>query len=384
MKTVKNFIVMALVGFFVTACQSDEDQSYAVDTQGKTAVNFELNANAIKYDVVNNAGLKYSPEYSEDGFRIYAFRRIENGADYKFEKTINLTNMEYDPDKQKLIGSDLLNIGTYKFLSVYGVNQGVLTTTPFNASTVLTDNFAMAYNGTAALNEIFVEDGPASTLKSYSLGLTSDANETVTATLKRAVSRVDIMFIKAKKEGEVYTELPYTNGNAFGQKDIETLQLRYKDLNSSMNFFGSLLLGVLSDTTRINLSNFTNIVTFGTAQATSVGQEDYARYDNVQESDLITGAAHVFGNYLIPNAENEKKVGLRIYIKPVGGEGRIITLADKLPIERNKVTLVKIYVIDNGDTPGPEEPNVFTTKVNFEVEIETVWDGSNEVIGEVK
>ena len=58
------------------------------------------------------------------------------------------------------------------------------------------------------------------------------------------------------------------------------------------------------------------------------------------------------------------------------GEGstRTITLKDKIPVERNKATLIRIYVL--GD-------NVFTTGVEFEVEVDTVWDGSNFVDGEI-
>lgn len=376
MKTSRAIILTALMGLFMTSCQN-EDQAPSVNSQEQTAVKFELDASAIKYDV-NNSGLKYSPAYSRDGFRIFAFKRVVGGTDYVYEKTISLTNMSYS--NNKLVGSDILSIGTYKFLSAYGVNQPGVLTLPAWSGKNLTDNFAIEYNGTAGLNEIFLQDTDAASLTSYDLGLTSDANPTVTATLKRAVSRVDIMFFKGKKENGGYTELAYTSGNdVFGKKTLETLQLRYKDLNPKIDFFGNLIATPMINA-NINLSNFTNTVTIGNALATIVGDTDYTKYDNVESADLINGAAHVFGNYVIPNADATKTASLEIYIKPTNGEGRVITLAEKLPMEKNKVTLVKIYVLDNG---GPEEPNVFTTNVNFEVEIETVWDGSNEVTGEV-
>ena len=43
-------------------------------------------------------------------------------------------------------------------------------------------------------------------------------------------------------------------------------------------------------------------------------------------------------------------------------------------VERNKATLIRIYVLGE---------NVFTTGVDFEVEVDTVWDGSNFVDGEI-
>jgi len=378
MKTLQVIIFMILAGFFMTSCQSDDEQVVTTDSKDQTSVKFELDASAIKYSV-SDSKLKFSPSYSKDGFKIYAFRRAVGGTDYIYEKTISLTNMTYSATDKKLSGSDLLTIGTYKFLSVYGVDQSGVLTIPTWTGKVLSDNFAMEYNGSAALKEIFVQDGDVSGLESYDLGLTSDANPTVTATLKRAVSRVDIMFFKGKKEGDTYTELPYTTGNVFGQKTIETLQLRYQDLNSKMDFFGNYMSGTFLNPT-LNLSNFTNIITIGNAAASIVGDDDYTKYDNVESADLINGAAHVFGNYVIPNTDDAATAGLTIYIKPVNGEGRTISLTNELPMERNKVTLVKIYVLD-GD--GPEEPNVFTTNVKFEVEIETVWDGSHEVTGEI-
>lgn len=378
MKTSRTIFFMALVGLLMTACQSDDEQVSSVNSQDQTAVNFELDASAIKYDVINNSGLKYSPTYSKDGFSVYAFKRVVGGTNYVYEKTISLSKMNYA--NNKLTGSDILSIGTYKFISAYGVNQTGILTIPTWTGKTITDGFAMDYNGTGALGEIFLQDTDAASLTSYELGLTSDANPTVTATLKRAVSRVDIMFFKGKKENGSYTEVPYTAGkNVFGQKTLETLQLRYTDLNTRMDFFGNLLTAT-PIAANINLSDFTNKVTIGNATATIIGDDDYTRYDNVDAADLINGAAHVFGNYVIPNADATETAGLEIYIKPVNGEGRVISLTDKLPMERNKVTLVKIYVLDNG---GPEEPNVFTTNVNFVVEIETVWDGSNEVTGEI-
>ena len=52
----------------------------------------------------------------------------------------------------------------------------------------------------------------------------------------------------------------------------------------------------------------------------------------------------------------------------------VIALQDKIPVERNKATLIRIYVLGE---------NVFTTGVDFEVEVDTVWDGSNFVDGEI-
>jgi len=380
MKTVRVIISMALAAFLLAACQNDEQQVVPTDSQEQATVKFELDASAITYNV-SDSKLKYSPSYSNTGFKIYAFKRVVGGSDYVFEKDIDVSKMEYSEADKKLEGTALLNIGTYKFLCTYGIDQPGKLTIPNMAGKVLTNNFVMEYNGSGALGEIFLEDTDVDALNDYELGLTSKTNPTVTATLKRAVSRVDILFFKGKKEGTTYTELPYKSGNAFGNKTIKTFTLRYKNLNSKMDFFGNYVSGVIN-TMNLNLGNFSNIFTFGNhATASEIGKDEYTKYDNVEPADLINGAAHVFGNYVIPNVDDAETANLELFIQPEVGEARTITIANKLPMEKNKVTLVKIYILDSGD--GPEEPNVFTTSVKFEVEIDTVWDGSHEVTGEI-
>lgn len=385
MRTSRTIIFMAIAAFLMSACQSeDEQQNLGVEKGEQTAVKFELDASALKYEV-NNSGLKYSPEYNKNGFSIYAFKKVVGGTDYVYSKTISLTGLSYSETDKKLTGTDKLEIGTYRFLCAYGDKQTGVLAIPTWTGQVLTDNFVMQYNGSGALGEIFVLDGPASSLTSYELGLTSVANPTVTATLKRAVSRVDIMFFKGTKSGNTFTEVAYPSGqNVFGNRTIEAMQLRYTDLNSTVDYFGNYVTAP-TVSANVNLSNLNHTVansniTIGNATTTEIGTTGYTRYDNVQSEDLINGAAHVFGNYVIPNdaaITDTPTAGLEIFIKPVNGEGRTITLTNLIPMERNKVTLVKIYAL--GDIP-----DIFNTEVQFEVEIETVWDGSNEATGEVK
>ncbi|HCO67609.1 MAG TPA: hypothetical protein DIT04_07640 [Dysgonomonas sp.] len=393
-----------------TACSSDDNEGYTVgpgNNGEQASVQFELDASMLNY-APSGPSLRYSPEYTSSGFSIYAFRQAIDGdleGQYVFEKTINLANMTYRESDRKLVGSDLLNIGTYKFISAYGLNQptSILSVPTFN---ILNDSYFITYNGgTTPLGEIFLQDTDAANLTSYDLGINS-TNPTVTATLNRAVSRVDIMFFKGtRNEDGTYTELPYNTGNnVFGNKTIQQIQLRYGNLNNVMNVFGNYAT-TTPMSANIELSNFSEIITIGnnTVSGTIVGDEDYTRYDAVASEDIIYGGAHIFGNYLFPNRElqeNEstiKNTSLEIYIKPEYGLGRTINVSvdeeHLLPVEKNKVTLVKIYIIERNPGPGPgpgpgpdpdpEEPTVFTTNVDFEIEIETVWEGSHEVTGEV-
>lgn len=400
MKTSLAIFFMAFAGLVMTSCQNDDDESTIVankDLGEKTSVTFELDASAIGYEVSTKATTQFAPRYTKDGFSIYAFRQVVGGTDYVFEKTVNLTNLSYSATTKKLTGSDLLPIGVYKFFPAYGLgNQSTLLTIPTWSNQTLSNDFTIGYNGGNGLTEIFlpITVGNVDALTSYEMGLTSATNPTVEASLQRAVSRVDVMFIKAiKSTGEngetIYTETAYPAGkDVFGEKTVKTLQLRYRGLNNLMSFWGSNLT-TSAFNSNINLDLSKGIILKGEHPTeTTIGKGSYLNYDNISSNDLIYGGAHVFGNYLLPNNNGDKTTSLELYIEPEGGLGRTINIsyddAHKLPIERNKVTIVKIYVVDNsGDPENPQPPTVFDTTVNFEVEIETVWDGSNEVVGEV-
>jgi len=396
MKT-KLFFILTAAALFTTACSNDDDADLKVSPATEQAsVNFELDASMLAYNPTG--GLRFTPSYTPNGFSIYAFRQVDGSADYMFEKIINMANMTYRESDRKLVGNDLVNIGTYKFIAAYGLNQAasVLNVPTFSA---LNDSYRITYQGgTTPLGEIFLANGNTASLTEYELGINA-TNPTVTATLERAVSRVDIMFFKGRKNDDgTYTELPYNTGNnVFGTKTIEQVQLRYRTLNNIMSFFGDYHTTAPMNT-NIELGNFANIITIGDGDETIVGDNATfdKRYDAIVPDDIIYGGAHIFGNYLFPNTDDAKTTGLEIFIKPVGGIGRTINVSvdddHLLPIERNKVTLVKIYVLDNGPGPGPgpgpdpdpEEPTVFTTNVQFEVEIITAWDGNHEVTGDIQ
>lgn len=395
-------LIMVAAGIMFTACQNDEDGVSVVNGEQGTPVKFELDASVLNYNP-SNPSLRYSPQYTPSGFSIYAFREQTPGAeDYSFEKNVNLANMAYDPTDKKLKGTDALNIGRYKFIAAYGLNQPVLDLASWGA---LNDNYSITYNpddvsnpANNRLGEIFLPEGNSAGLRNYDLGLSAQQNETVEIALKRAVARVDIMFFKGQKNSDgTYTELAYSPGNhVFGGQTLDYIQLRYQTLNNVIGYFGEYRTTNPIPQANINLTGFygTNgTMTIGNNNTgTIVGNQDYTRYDDVQAGDMIYGAAHIFGNYLLPNTDDTKTTSLEVYVKPVNGIARTINVSydddHKLPIEKNKVTLVKIYVIDNGNGGGgdpgdPELPHVFSTNVRFEVEIDTVWEDSYEVTGEL-
>lgn len=383
----KKFCSVLSIGalLFMGACQNnDGDVVTPVDNGETTKVEFELDASSLAHDASTRT---YTPVYTRAGFSIYAFKQTPApDGPFVFHKQINLSNMSYSNEKGKWVASDNLPIGTYKFVHAYGIEpqKGTRLSEPaWSSKPVLgTSDLAVGFNGSGPMTEIFLEtEKNAGSLVPYELGINESANQTVSGTLKRAVSRVDIMFISAVKEGDDFREVAYSGegGNIFGGKVIENIELQFNGVNNRMNFFG-----VDGTTSRSNVIlnlnntdeswyNFAQTITVGTGASTVVGTSDYLTYDNVLPTHIMNGNAHVFGSYLFPNADGTPTTGLKMVIKPTEGESRIIPITDLLPLERNKVTIVKVYVLNNN--------NVFSTTVEFEVEIITAWEDANEVSG---
>jgi len=385
MKTIETILIGLFAVFVMASCQDNNDETVPYTNGETTNVKFELDASSLHKGAITRT---YSPLYDESGFGIYAFKQVLGGSDYLFVKQVSMDGMSYSGQNQKLTGSDNLPIGKYKFVSAYGVaNQPTLITAPTWNNATLTDNLKLTYTAAGAMGEVFLAtDLDAMSLQDYELGLDDTTNPTVTATLKRAVARVDVMFISGEKNADgTFTEKAYpVNGsNIFDNRQLETIELRFQDLNNQMTLFGrNVTQGFINKNFPLNTLDYTmadSKVVVGNGAATEIGKETYSRYDNVQSGDIISGGAHIFGTYLFPNNDATRTAGLQIYIKPVNGEGRLITISKdeetKLPLEQNKVTLVNVYVL-NGN-------HVFSTTVDFDVTIETVWEKANEVNGSI-
>lgn len=374
MKTRGMIFFMALAALGMVACEKDGMESVTPENQKDlTTVNFAMDASALGHGGVTRAVAPIV--YSNAGFSIYAFRLQDGGTDYICNQVIDGSTMEYKTATRSLEGSARLPIGTYRFVAAYGLMNPQHIALPAMLTQTLSDNLGFTHQNTGGAPEIFLADGTTDQLDAYDLGLTSAANRTVSATLKRAVVRIDVMFINASKNGTTYTENAYADGeDVFGGKNLEKVELRLTTLNDKMNFLGTRLgTGTLDANIDIADPN-TNKVIGSSTEPSAIGKDGYSNYDAIAEGDIIKGSAHLTGPYVFPGNDATKATGLEIYIKPENEVGRVITIADKLPLERNKVTLVKVYVL---------EGNVFTTKVGFEVEIETPWNGTNNVNGEV-
>ena len=153
--------------------------------------------------------------------------------------------------------------------------------------------------------------------------------------------------------------------------------MQFTGLNRNVNLLGTK---TTTDEGSLFNENFTvpdlgNTVTRGTStDDTKVGTTGFLNYDNIKTDDIKTGSAHVHGAYLLPYDEAINTTNLTLVLTNGLGDKRTIVAPKNLPLERNKVTLVKIYVLSG---------TVFNTDVKFNVTIDTAWLEANSVDGEI-
>lgn len=369
-----------LVAMFacLAACSDDAtvDNTLLPDNSETTTVKFEMNANTGNYysplsRSVNPAAI------TKDNFRIMAFKKTPAGEGYFYAQDIPTAGMNYE--NNVLSGTVRLPIGEYKFVSTYGLAKdgrfALPSLTP--VTTELTDDLNISHGTVDGSSVFFLEKGTIEALHSYTLGINPTANESVSASLNRAVSRVDIMFIQAKKNDDgTYTEVS-DSADVFGVSQLADIEMQFTGLNRNVNLLGTK---TTTDEGSLFNENFTvpdlgNTVTRGTStDDTKVGTTGFLNYDNIKTDDIKTGSAHVHGAYLLPYDEAINTTNLTLVLTNGLGDKRTIVAPKNLPLERNKVTLVKIYVLSG---------TVFNTDVKFNVTIDTAWLEANSVDGEI-
>lgn len=358
MKKIYCLFACVAFGAALTACSNDDaDAGAPAPAVGN-----------LKFVTKAPAGDARGPVYTADEFRILAFKKSASGNDYTYWKDIPVGGMSFDGSV--LAGTVQFPAGDYKFLPSYGLVTPGNYTWPTLAGSTLSNDLYVTHTA-ASFPAAFMLSMPLDAVPSYSVKL-DGTQQTVSSTLRRCVSRVDVLFLRADKDAATGAYTEKAGDDVFGPEGLATAELRFTDANSKLGLSGEKIDGVFDATHRIAASG--DVVTMGTGTATTFGSEGYKTYDDVLPTDIVSGSAHLRGTYLIPNADNTAATGLTLALTSGEGSVRTIALTDKIPVERNKVTLIRIYVL--GD-------NVFTTGVDFDVTIDTAWDGINYVDQEI-
>lgn len=373
----KSNLLMVLLAS-LAACSDDvtDDKKLSPGDGETTVVKFEMNANTGNYYSPLSRSVNL-PGITKDNFRIMAFKKTPDGDKYIYAQDIPTSGMNYE--NNLLSGTVRLPIGEYKFVSTYGLvkDGGFVFPNPAPGTSELTDDLSINHNKVDGSSVLFLEEGSLETLHSYELGINSTANESVSASLTRAVSRVDVLFIQAKKNADgTYTEVS-DSADVFGVSQLANIEMQFTGLNKNVNLVGNK---TTTDSGSLFNENFTvpdleKTVTRGaSADDTKVGTPAFLSYDNISENDIKAGSAHVHGAYLLPYEDAKTNTNLTLVLTNGSGDKRTIIVPKELPLERNKVTLVKIHVLSG---------TVFNTDVDFHVTIDTAWLEANSVDGEI-
>lgn len=377
MKIRNIYLPVALLACLASCSEDDSVNGSALPGDPETTeVKFEMNAMTATSSAPLSRGITL-PTLAKDNFRIMAFKKSPTSQKYLFEQNVPMTGMTLN--NNVLSGTARLPIGEYKFVSTYGLTEGGGFTLPefTPVTTELTNDLNIAHGTVDGTSVLFLESGPLENLHSYALGINPTANEAVNATLSRAVSRVDVLFIQAKKNADgTYTEVS-DSADVFGVTKLANIEMQFTGLNKNVNLVGKKTTtdpGSLFDN-NFQVPNLVNTVTRGTSeQDTKVGTNDFLTYDNITDADIKKGSAHVHGAYVLPFDDSATTTGLTLLLTNGLGDVRTIAVPENLTLQRNKVTLIKIYVL--GGT-------VFNTDVNFNVTIDTAWLNANTIDGEI-
>lgn len=345
-------LLMIAAAALAVSCTADRHaEPEAPGTKGN--VKFVIKKNFVKAGTTSG----------KEGFRILRFRK--NAADdYVYEQDIPLEGMQ--SDGTTLSGSLQMAPGDYKFIPTHGLAVPGNYTWPALEGALLRDSVCVAHTG-GTLPPVFMLNKSLNEIEPYRVTVDGPA-VTVRDTLRRAVSRVDVLFIRADKTGDGYT--PKKGGDVFGPEGLAGAVLDFGNANSGMSLGGVKYALARPLHVTHAIEDIPSALVTGTGEKMRVGEPGYVDYDAVAPEDVLRGSALLRGTYLIPNTDEQETVDFSLRLVSGAGSVREIAPQRKLPLSRNKVTLVRVYVLG---------ADVFTPQVVFAYEIDTHWDGVNTV-----
>lgn len=377
MKMMKFKVWAIIVIVALTACSEDE---VIKPEEGLTPIHFEMET------VFPAAGVNmrsFGPEIGKEGFRILAFRGNDEG---EFVYTQDVPTDRMTLSGQTLSGQALLSIGRYKFIPTYEATRTGAYAWPLLTAdeTVLSDTLSFRQATLNGSSVLFLETRSFKELPVYEVGLSASTTDAVHSVLKRAVARVDLLFLRVKKNSDgSFTEISGTPGVLGGQLPTD-IRFQFKKLSRAISLTAEQSVNTEGFTffdADYSVGDMERAVTVGNGPVTLVGTDDFIEYDNVRPSDLRTGAAHVQGAYVLPFAMGGPfYTRLSIRLARSNSQVRTLAIEPVVPLERNKVTLVKIYLVEDDGSGGGD---IFDSNVTFQVTIDTHWDGYHLVEGEL-
>lgn len=376
MKKTKLNLFMFMAAIALSACNKDD---VAPAANGNTAplpketvtVSFSTKVPAFSNTVLTRAGEKFPT----DLFRVMAFRH--NGTDYMYLNDVNFKDIAYDETNHLFNGTAELPVGVYKFIPAYGLpttSDANVTLTDLSGKPALSNALTATHAG--ILPAIYLRED--ANISSDTLGTHTGTQNVSTATIKRAVARVDVLFVRATKDVDGnYQEI--AGDDVFGTHTVKSIVLDIAGVTPSVSLMdGGIATGAAMPTsfTVVNKVVSDGSNTSGTTIGNGTEDNPYD-FDNVGVADIMQGGHYAYGPYVFPFSSTSTTTNLTLTVTSDKEAGdhvyeRSIDIQN-VPLSRNKVTMIKLYVL-RGD--------FFNTEVSFEIGVEEAWEGSHSANGE--
>ena len=379
-------VLMASCAMLATSCAKDNNEAAQETVDGKIPVTFSMKTNGLMTSVTRAP----STTYTADGFRIFAFKQSDDQSQWLFTEELALRNLTFTstPTGGSFSGQAYMDEGTYRFIPTYGLDADDtdITINNFVANAAWDDaSPVLIEHNTGSMPEIFTLDaGTAGFDGLTNLTVAIGGANSYSASISRAQARVDVLIVRATGNQSTYAEEANAT-SVFGEKTLETATIQFYGNNTQMNYFGTFVAdpnqaGSIMDYTITGDAVDTDVLIGTAATGATYGTSGYQGYNAVAAADVLQGAAHLYGPFMIPNADATPTQSATLTFTDTEGTIRTLNVTG-IPLQRNYVTIIKIYLLETGDPSIPIPPDIWSQDVTFAVTMDTQYAGNNTIDG---
>lgn len=372
--------------FMFTNCSKSELESEFENGQGEVKVSFTAQ---IVNDVASRAEANVN---TGKNLEIIAYRKQADG-NYAYAKSVTATVTANDNEIQYSNSEFKLEIGTYRFLSIYNVgndftldylkDDSAVKTWPEILDAVKISNASESKS--LNINEIFAggsldnNEGNNSDMNvAEDIDLSESQGENtvnVSISLSRVNSRIDLRFLKFSPSDDG-NEQAYGNGmNIFG-KDGNLKSITTSAKSAISWSWGAGPQSIAEDDLKYTTNDYAG-VTIGTLTEGSTDfptEGDAQNMDAIPANRILKGGAYYKGAYILPFTSEDSRLNLTVTLVGNEGKQKRVLEADGVKAEKNKVTVVTFKYRASGNDPDDKE-NLFNPTIKYDVTIDTQWNG---------
>lgn len=372
--------------FMFTNCSKSELESEFENGQGEVKVSFTAQ---IVNDVASRAEANVN---TGKNLEIIAYRKQADG-NYAYAKSVTATVTAIDNEIQYSNSEFKLEIGTYRFLSIYNVGNDFTLDYLKDDSAVKTWQEILdavkisnaSESKSLNINEIFAggsldnNEGNNSDMNvAEDIDLSESQGENtvnVSISLSRVNSRIDLRFLKFSPLDDGNEQAYEGEENIFGETgNLVSITTSAKSAISWS--WGAGPQSIAEDDLKYTTNGYAG-VTIGTLTEGSTDfptEGDAQNMDAIPANRILKGGAYYTGAYILPFTSEDSRLNLTVTL--VGNEGkqkRVLEVAG-VKAEKNKVTVVTFKYRASSDEPNDNE-NLFNPTIKYDVTIDTQWNG---------